>query len=187
MPDADGLGGRLLVAQPHLIDPNFSRTVVLLLQHGDEGALGVVLNRPSEVRMVEALPAWSSFAAAPSLVFSGGPVADDGTAICLARARPGIDPDAFKPLGGDMGTLDVGRDPVLVGPGVDEIRLFAGYAGWGAGQLEMEIETGGWWVLDARPSDVFTSDPARLWQAALGRQRGTLAWFAFYPPDPALN
>jgi putative transcriptional regulator len=70
---------------------------------------------------------------------------------------------------------------------VDEIRLFAGYAGWEAGQLEQELELGGWWILDARAADVFSADPERLWQAVLGRQPGMLAWFAYYPPDPALN
>jgi putative transcriptional regulator len=187
MESPDGLSGRLLVAQPHLLDPNFHRTVVLLLQHSDEGALGVVLNRPSDVDLAEAVPGWADHGANPARVFGGGPVVDEGSAICLARARQGIDGEVFKPLHGELGTIDIGRDPAEVGAHVDEIRLFAGYAGWTAGQLETEIEVGGWWVLDARHADVFTADPEHLWQAVLGRQPGHLAWFAFYPPDPDLN
>jgi putative transcriptional regulator len=181
------LRGRLLVAQPALADPNFDRTVVLVLQHSDDGAIGVVLNRPSEFGVEGALPNWASLAASPAVLFVGGPVVEEGTAICLARAR-GAPPDAFfKPVLDTVGTLDVDRLPAEVGTVIEEVRLYAGYAGWSAGQLESEIAAGGWFVVDARPVDGFTSDPAGLWHAVLGRQRGQMAWFATFPPDVALN
>ena len=184
---ADSLRGRLLVAQPSLMDPNFHRTVVLILQHGEDGAVGVVLNRPSETAMLEALPDWAALAAAPARVFVGGPVVDDGAAICLARVRGEVDEEAWSPVIDGVGTLAVSRAPEDVGAGVEEVRLFAGYAGWGRAQLEGEVEAGGWFVVPARPADAFTTDPAGLWKAVLGRQRGALAWFAGFPPDPGMN
>jgi putative transcriptional regulator len=175
------------VAQPSLRDPNFKRTVVLVLEHGDDGAIGVVLNRPSEFSVEGALPDWAGLAALPSVVFIGGPVVEQGTAICLARARAEAPADLFKPVMEGVGTLDVNQPPEELGAAIEEVRLYAGYAGWTAGQLEDEIEAGGWFVVDARPVDGFTSDPGGLWHAVLGRQSGETAWFATFPPDIAMN
>ena len=183
---AESLKGRLLVSQPTLKDPNFDRTVVLVLEHGEDGAIGLVLNRPSEVGLAETLPQWVSYAAEPPVIFAGGPVVEEGTAICLARARGG-EADGWKLIAGDIGTLDVNRSPQEISVKVDEIRLFAGYSGWARGQLEMEISMGGWFVVNARPVDAFTADPDGLWKAVLGRQRGMLAWMATFPPDIQMN
>jgi len=194
--DAEPLKGRLLVATPNLGDPNFERTVVLVLEHGEEGALGVVLNRPSDLDLAEPLPEWAGAAAHPSVIFIGGPVAPSA-AVCLARvAASGDGPagdgagggaDGWEPILGRVGTMDLDRDPDQVIPRLEEIRVFAGYAGWGPGQLESEIDVGGWFVVDADASDPLSPAPERLWAAVLRRQRGTLALFAAYPPDPSLN
>jgi putative transcriptional regulator len=180
------LRGRLLVSQPNLKDPNFDRSVVFVLEHGDDGAVGLVLNRPTEVELAGTLPLWTGYAASPPVVFAGGPVVEEDTAICLARAGGG-ETDGWKPMADDLGTLDVNRPPAEIGVKVHEIRLFAGYSGWARGQLEMEISMGGWFVVDARPVDAFSADPEGLWKAVLGRQRGMLAWMATFPPDIQMN
>jgi putative transcriptional regulator len=180
------LRGRLLISQPTLKDPNFDRTVVLVLEHNDDGAVGLVLNRPTEIGLAETLPLWAHYAAAPPVVFSGGPVVEEDTAICLARGG-GAETDGWKPIANGLGTLDVNRPPAEIGVKVHEVRLFAGYSGWARGQLEMEISMGGWFVVNARPVDAFTADPDGLWKAVLGRQRGMLAWMATFPPDIQMN
>jgi putative transcriptional regulator len=177
--------GRLLVAVPAMSDPNFSRTVVLLVEHGDEGALGVVLNRPSETSVEEALPGWESIAAAPGMVFVGGPVAPTG-ALALGTVADGDSP-GWTPVLGPVGLLDLSRSPEVPAVEIMQARLFAGHAGWSAGQLETEIAAGGWFVVDGEPDDALAADPAGLWSAVLGRQRGRLAWFARCPPDPRVN
>jgi putative transcriptional regulator len=185
--------GRLLVATPNLGDPNFERTVVLMLDDGDEGALGVVLNRPSELDVAEPLPEWARAAASPPVVFIGGPVAPSA-AVCLARLGPAGATEGWQPLVGldgprsrPVGTLDLDSDPYETIPRLDEIRVFAGYAGWGPGQLDREIAEGGWFVVDADAADPLSPAPEDLWVTVLRRQRGTLALFAAYPPDPSLN
>jgi putative transcriptional regulator len=180
------LKGRLLVANPLLPDPNCDRTVVLLLAHEDEGALGVVLNRPSDTEVDAPLPRWERLAASPSVVFVGGPVAP-GAAICLARVPEGQHADGWIPLVGELGTLDLEQDPDDVVVGVAAIRVFAGYAGWGPGQLEQEIDAGAWFVLPAEPGDPMSDDPEQLWKRVLRRQGGRLALVAALPPDPSLN
>ena len=168
------LKGQLLVATPALLDPNFFRTVVLLLEHTEEGAVGVVLNRPSDFELVATLPDWEERAAAPTVVFVGGPVAE-GTAICLGRVdgQDGIT------------VVDASRDPDDLA--ADEVRFFSGYAGWGSGQLEDEIDEGAWLVVDADPDDALDDEPERLWSRVLERQGGDLALLAHYPDDPSTN
>lgn len=190
MVEEEPLKGKLLVATPNLGDPNFERTVVLVLEHGDEGGLGVVLNRPSELDLAEPLPEWARAGAHPSVVFIGGPVAPSA-AVCLARVTatgPGAaDADGWLPLLGPVGTLDLDRDPDEAIPRLEGIRVFAGYAGWGPDQLESEIAMGGWFVVEADARDPFSPAPEALWSSVLRRQRGTLALFAAYPADPSLN
>ena len=183
--NGESLRGRLLVATPNLSDPNFFRTVVLVIEHGDDGALGVVLNRPSELEVAEPLPAWADVAAQPPVVFVGGPVSP-GSAICLARVRP-ANGDGWEPLVGSVGAVDLNLGPDEMTPRPEEVRVFAGYAGWGPRQLEAEIHSGGWFVVDAEPDDALFPLPDDLWSAVLRRQPGRLALFACYPPDPALN
>jgi putative transcriptional regulator len=182
----DSHAGKLLVATPVVRDPNFERTVVLLLEHGAEGAFGLVLNRPTELDLLDPLPQWYSHAATPCVVFVGGPV-DQERAIALARAERGRDVSGWQSVLGPVGTLDLNRRPDEVGPGLGEIRVFAGYAGWGGDQLEGEIESGAWFICDARPEDVLCQNPSLLWSEVLKRQSGAMALFALYPTDPALN
>jgi putative transcriptional regulator len=183
----ESLTGRLLVATPALRDPNFERTVVLLVAHEEGGALGVVLNRATEVPVAEVLGPWASLADEPAVVFEGGPVQPEA-AICLARARPGVDQLAgFNRVAGAVGTVDLSADPDTLRAALLGVRVFAGYAGWSPGQLEGEIETGSWFVFDALPSDAFAGRPDDLWPMVLRRQGGLLAAVAHYPADPAMN
>lgn len=179
------LRGRLLVAAPPLVDPNFDRTVVLVLEHGDEGALGIVLNRPTATELDDALPEWKPYAARPAVVFVGGPVAPDAV-IALARA-PGAGGDGWVGLLGDLGTIDVGREPGDLAIDVTTMRVFVGYAGWAPGQLEGELAQGAWFVAGARPDDPFASDPSSLWRDVLRRQAGRVRMFAHFPADPSVN
>ncbi|MDQ6910130.1 MAG: YqgE/AlgH family protein [Actinomycetota bacterium] len=180
------LVGRLVVAAPVMQDPNFDRTVVLVLEHGQDGALGIVLNRPTEADVFEALPRWESLAAEPAVIFVGGPVAPTA-AICVARAGAPGETNGWKPLFGGLGTVDLERDPDDLGTAVEKVRVFAGYTGWGPGQLDDEIEEGAWFVLDALPADALSAEPATLWEAVLRRQGGQLALLANFPSDPSLN
>lgn len=180
------LSNRLLVASPVLGDPNFDRTVVLVLEHGGEGAIGVVLNRPTAAEVGGPLAGWDRCASAPAVVFKGGPVSVD-SAVCLARACPDRHPTGWEPLFGPVGMLDLGRDPLLVAPAVQALRVFVGYAGWAEGQLEGEIELGAWFVVDALPEDVFSPNPDTLWESVLRRQGDKLAMYANFPPSLAVN
>lgn len=178
--------GRLLVATPMLDDPNFERVVILVLDHDDEGALGVVLNRASSITVRDTLEAWVDLAADPPVVFGGGPV-EPTAVVALGRAAAGVAPDGWTPILGDVRLVDLDVDPVLAASDLRHIRLFAGYAGWAPGQLEDEIDQGAWFVVDAEPEDVFTTDPDRLWNDVLRRQPDDLALLGTYPPDPSLN
>jgi putative transcriptional regulator len=173
------------VATPPLADPNFDRSVVLLLEHGEDGALGIVLNRPSDTALSTVLPEWHEHATAPGVVFSGGPVAPEAV-IALARGgREGT--DGWVPVLGEVGTVDVGRDPAEFGTPLDALRIFVGYAGWAPGQLEAELEADAWFVIPTESSDPFSPRPEELWREVLRRQRGRVAMFANYPEDPTVN
>ncbi len=181
--------GRLLVATPALEEPTFRRTVVLLLQHAPgDGALGVVVNRPSGTDVVQVLPSWGELVDEPGLVHVGGPVQPEA-AICLGRLRPGAGGPALAVLPAQpvLATVDLDAPPDDVAPLVRGLRVFAGYAGWSAGQLEAEVDEGSWWVLDALPGDPFTPTPGLLWRQVLRRQGGTLALVSTYPDDPTEN
>jgi putative transcriptional regulator len=183
----ESLIGHLLVATPGLRDPNFERTVVLLVAHEDGGALGVVLNRATEVPVAEVLGSWGSLASEPSVVFEGGPVQPEA-AICLARVRSTTgDTRGFSRVEGNLGTVDLSTDPDRMRDDLIEVRVFAGYAGWSPGQLEDEIATGSWLTFKALPSDPFTERPDDLWGMVLRRQGGLVAAVAMYPSDPTLN
>ncbi|MDP9007012.1 MAG: YqgE/AlgH family protein [Actinomycetota bacterium] len=178
--------GCLLVALPSLNDPNFDRTVVLVLAHDpDDGALGVVLNRPSDTAVGDPLPRWAPLAAQPGVVFLGGPV---GATAAIGVARgPGRPGGGWAPVAGHLGTVDLGLDPDELTESVDAVRVFSGYAGWVAGQLESEIDLGAWMVVDGAPDDVLCADPAGLWRMILRRQGGRTAWLANWSPDPRMN
>jgi putative transcriptional regulator len=186
MTGVESLRGKLLLATPGLVDPNFFRSVVLLLEHNEGGALGVVLNRPTDTAVQEALPTWADLAAEPAVVFTGGPVQPD-SAIGLGLASLGDEPDGFAPLLGGVGSVDLAREPDDIRPAPERLRVFAGYSGWGEGQLEGEIVQASWFVVDAEPGDAWTRDPSGLWRAVLRRQRGRVKLFADCPTDPTTN
>lgn len=177
------LEGKLLVALPMLADPNFDRTVILLLSHSEGGAVGVVLNRPSTIGVGEPLAQWEDLAAEPSVVFVGGPVRPE-VAIGLGRGTVDVG-NGWSRLHGEVGTVDLDADARLVP--VEAVRVFAGYAGWSGGQLEDEIGEGAWIILDAHTDDAFTGDPDDLWHTVLRRQPGKLRWLANLPVDVSVN
>ena len=180
------LAGRLLVAAPSLRDPNFDRTVVLVLEHGEEGALGLVLNRPTETDLLATLPRWAPFAAQPTVLFVGGPVAP-AAAIALAAVPAGAkgEGEGWLPLFDGLGSVDLERDPEELAVG--GVRVFAGYSGWGPGQLEAELGTRAWYVVHAVPGDALSERPGDLWSEVLRRQGGSLKLVADFPPDPTMN
>ncbi|MBO0802055.1 MAG: YqgE/AlgH family protein [Nocardiopsaceae bacterium] len=189
---SDPKAGRLLVATPLLGDPNFRRSVVLIVEHEvADGTLGVVLNRPTEVPVGRVLEQWTDLATGPSVVFRGGPVSTD-SALALALI-PGTDePIGWRALQGTpalarLGLLDLDTPPRLLEPAIKELRVYAGYAGWSPGQLQAEIDEGAWLVAAAEPGDVFVAEPERLWRSVLRRQQGEAAFLATYPEDPGLN
>ncbi|MDN4160334.1 YqgE/AlgH family protein [Nocardioides sp. SOB72] len=179
--------GMLLVATPALLDPNFADTVVLLLDVDAGGALGVVVNRPSPVAVSEVLAGWGDVVAEPEVLFSGGPVGPEG-ALAVALLRDADDaPVGFRAVDGRLGLLDLDTPVELVEGTLAGLRIFAGYAGWGADQLEDEVEEGSWYVVPAEPADAFRLDPDGLWRDVMRRQPGELAWHATRPADPDLN
>ncbi len=183
----ESMTGRLLVAAPVLKDPNFDRTVVLLVAHEAGGALGVVLNRATEVPVSEVLGSWGGLARDPAVLFEGGPVQPE-SAICLARLRtPHQRVKGVHPVSGAVSTVDLSVDPERLRDVVTGIRVFAGYSGWSPGQLEEEISGGSWFVLDALPGDAFMERPDDLWPMVLRRQGGIMAAVAHFPPDVLLN
>lgn len=181
------LTGRLLVATPSLEDPNFDRTVVLILQHDEEdGAMGLVLNRPSGLPLDEELRAWGSLATPPGEVFIGGPVQPEA-AIALGWLPPDVEaPSGVQPVLDQVAIVDLRRSPDDL-PQLLAVRVFAGYAGWSAGQLEGEIAQGAWFALDADPLDPATADPDNLWRDVFRRQSDRLRMLATFPDDPSLN
>lgn len=178
--------GRLLVATPALDDPNFDRVVILVLDHDEDGALGVVLNRASTVPVGEALAGWVDLAATPPVVFGGGPV-EPTAIVALGRAVDGALIDGTTTVLERIQLVDLDTDPVMAAGDLERVRVFAGYAGWAPGQLEDEIVQGAWFAVDARAGDVFTDAPDRLWHQVLRRQPDELKLLATFPDDPAMN
>jgi putative transcriptional regulator len=187
-PWTDSLTGRLLVATPALGDGTFARSVILLLDHDEDGALGVVVNRPTPVEVAEVLPAWQQYATTPGVLFQGGPVSLD-SALGLAAVTSGDEdePIGWRRVAGGLALLDLDVPPEVVVTDLSALRIFAGYAGWGAGQLEAELEEGAWYVVLAEPGDAFSADPDGLWRSVLRRQGGPLALVSTYVDNPSLN
>jgi putative transcriptional regulator len=177
------LKGQLLVAGPALIDPNFRRTVVLIGEHGDEGALGVILNRTSGSTVDEALPELTTLVDGADAIHVGGPVQPSAIVVLAEFAEP---ERAGTLVLDDVGFLPAEIDPDALGE-LHRARVFAGYAGWGPGQLDDELEEGSWIVEPAGPDDVFTSTPDELWSDVLRRKGGPFGILAEMPPDPSLN
>jgi putative transcriptional regulator len=174
--------GQLLIAGPALLDPNFWRTVVLVVEHTEEGALGLVLNRPSETVVSDAVPELGEAIGGDDLLFIGGPV-QPAAVVVLARFE---DPsDSVLVAFDDVGVLG-GAETAEVAD-VIEARAFVGHAGWGEGQLDAELERGDWIIEPARRSDVFSDSPRDLWSLVLTRKGGSYALVARMPPDPSWN
>jgi putative transcriptional regulator len=177
------LRGNLLIAAPGLVDPNFWRTVVLVGEHSDEGALGVVLNRTSETPVDEAVPELAELVDGMGDVHVGGPVQPSAVVVLADFADP-PDPDAL--VVESVGFLPAEVDPDTLGP-LRRARVYVGYAGWGPGQLDEELGEGSWIVEPAVADDVFTNEPDDLWSAVLRRKGGHFRVLAAMPPDPSLN
>ena len=177
------LKGQLLIAGPALLDPNFRRTVVLVGEHSEEGALGVVLNRASEATVDEAVPELNVLVDSFAPVHFGGPVQPSAIVVLADFAEP----DRAGTLVVDsVGFLPAETDPDELGE-LRRVRVFAGYAGWGPGQLDDELEEGSWIVEPALPEDVFTDRPDELWAEVLRRKGGPYGVLALMPNDPSLN
>ncbi len=195
-PPPDSLTGHLLVATPRLSDPNFSRRVVLVLDHGAHGALGIVIDRPGGVRVDQLLPQWHEVATPPAELFTGGPVARNALIglVRLAAREAGAEtptaPAGWRVLVDDdrpVGTVDLSSDPADSLGSIEAARLFSGYAGWDAAQLEVEIDEGSWYVVRAEARDPISADPEGLWRRVLRRQGGALALESAFPDDPSCN
>ncbi len=179
----ESLRGKLLIAGPGLLDPNFRRTVVLVGAHDAEGALGVVLNRPTDLAVEEVAPPLAELAGSGARIYVGGPVRPTELVLLAELSEPAA-PDV--PVLGGIGFVTGEVDPGIASS-VRRARVFAGYAGWGAGQLEAELAQASWIVEPALPEDVFDRDPEGLWSAALRRKGGRYVLLSTMPPDPSRN
>jgi putative transcriptional regulator len=180
----DSMRGQLLVAGPALLDPNFWRTVVLIVEHSEEGALGLVLNRPSETSVGEAVPQLVELLDPGQRLFIGGPV-QPSAVIVLAEFE---DPtDAALLAFDDVGVLGTGTPSEELSVGVRTGRAFLGHAGWGPGQLDGELERGDWILEPARLQDAFADEAKELWSEVLTRKGGSYALVARMPADPSMN
>lgn len=180
------LAGKLLVASPTLRSAEFARTVIAMLEHNEDGALGLIINRPGNASLLEVLPPVADIATAPAVVFSGGPV-EPQVAIALGVTAIGASGEGWRPIVGPLVTVDLDYDPDLLAASLLQLRVFAGYAGWSGGQLEGEISEGAWYVVERLPSDTFADFPDRLWEQVLRRQPWPLSVVATCPVDPTMN
>ena len=177
------LGGQLLIAGPKLWDPNFRRSIVLIGHHDEAGAVGVVRNRVTEISVLEAVPPLAALVDPDEPVYIGGPLQPQAAVVVADFERP----DRAEVIAlGSIGFLPEEADPDEIG-GLRRARVFAGHAGWGAGQLERELEEGSWIVEPARADDVFTSDPERLWSDVLRRKGPVYDLLRMMPMDPSAN
>jgi putative transcriptional regulator len=180
----DSVRGQLLVAGPALLDPNFWRTVVLVVEHNEEGALGLVLNRPSETNVGEAVPELAAVVGADDQLFIGGPVQPSAV---IVLAQFGDPTDAALLAFDDVGVLGTGPSPEELTAGISTGRAFLGHAGWGPGQLDGELERGDWILEPARFEDAFSTEARGLWSEVLTRKGGSYALVARMPSDPSMN
>jgi putative transcriptional regulator len=178
----ESLAGKLLISSPSLVDPNFRRTVVLMTHHDDEGAVGLVLSRPSDLRIDEAVPDLGELPYADEVVYLGGPVQPEAVVVLAELTEA---PEESAAIVGHVIYMPPNTDPAELR--ASRVRVFAGYSGWGPGQLEQELEEPAWIVAEAEPTDVFASDPDDLWRRVLHRKGGKFTLIATMPYDPSLN
>jgi putative transcriptional regulator len=184
MPEDESLKGQVLIASPSIFDPNFRQAVVLIAQHDETGAMGIVLNRPSEATVGDLTPALTRLSGLDDTVYVGGPV-DETSLIVLAQFD---EPDAAALMViGDIGFVAVGTDLEDVAGVTRRARAFAGHSGWAPGQLEMEMAGEDWITEPASYDDVFAPRAEELWQAVLQRKGGHYAVMARMPFDPSVN
>ncbi|MDQ1477855.1 MAG: putative transcriptional regulator [Actinomycetota bacterium] len=176
------LQGKLLVSSPSLLDPNFRKTVVLVAHHDHDGAMGLVLSRPSEVAAADAVPLLEGLPGSNDPVFFGGPVQPE--AFMVLAEFDDVE-QAAAPIFGAVGFMPAEAEPEELA--IKRFRLFSGYAGWGAGQLEAELEEPSWIVVPAEPDDAFADDPDELWRTVLQRKGGPFELMIDMPFDPGLN
>jgi putative transcriptional regulator len=180
----DSVRGQLLVAGPSLLDQNFWRTVVLIVEHTDEGALGLVLNRPSETTVAQAVPELDALIDPGEQLFIGGPVQPSAVIVLAEFEDPS---DAALIAFDEIGVLGTGSSLEELVAGVRASRAFVGHAGWGPGQLDGELDRGDWILESARREDVLSAVPRELWFKVLTRKGGSYALVARMPPDPSVN
>jgi putative transcriptional regulator len=179
--------GSLLIASATLVDPNFARCVLLILDSNDDGSLGVILNQPSETPVDEVLAAWRDVVNPHGVFFRGGPV-ELNAALALGSVVSADDPPVgWRQVFGPLGMVDLDSSPDDFLGRISGLRIYAGYAGWGAGQLDDEIAEGSWHVVPARSTDLFSGNPDRLWREILRRQPPPLSMLATLPEDVTLN
>lgn len=180
----ESLRGQLLIASPALLDPNFHRTVVLVVEHGEEGSIGLVLNRPTQTEVADVASFLAELVEEGAPLLAGGPV-ETGAVLVLAELE---DPaEAASVVLGHVGLIGAEEDVARLAGSVHRARVFAGYAGWGAGQLEAELEEEAWILEPAGPEDVFAEEPGELWASVLHRKGGQFRLLARMPPDPSVN
>jgi putative transcriptional regulator len=178
------LRSHLLVAGPTLLDPNFHRSVVLVCEHSEEGALGLIVNRRTPVEIGDAVPELTAVLGGDARLWSGGPVQPSSIVLLADLDAP---PDDALMVLDSIGLVLQGADLAELPLGPRGARAFLGYAGWGPGQLESEVERDDWLIIDAEADDAFAEDPERLWARVLARNGGEYALLATMPPDPSLN
>jgi putative transcriptional regulator len=179
------LRGQLLIASPALFDPNFRRTVVLVTEHGDEGAMGLILNRPSETTVSEGAPPLQSLVEEGARVHLGGPVEPAAVTVLAEFEDPD---DAAAVVLGDIGFVRADAELDELPDATRRARVFAGYCGWSPGQLEAELEGDDSWIVEPpEPGDVFADDSEDLWSDVLRRKGGQFAIVALMPYDPSVN
>lgn len=181
--------GSVLIASTTLSGPTFVRTVIYMIEHDENGSLGVVVNRMSQAAVFNVLPRWTELAASPRAVFIGGPVQTE-SAVCLGVAKTGVDWSAQPKLHqvrGRVCMVDLDADPDDLEPILTGVRIFAGYAGWDAGQLADEVLEGSWLIASGLPSDLLAPATVDVWHEVLKRQEWPLSLLSTYPEDPETN
>ena len=180
----ESLRGKLLVASPVLVDPNFARTVVLITEHSEDGAMGIVLNRPSDTLVADVVPQLSGVAGSEAPVYVGGPVQPN--ALVVLAEFSDLDAAAWI-IVADVGFASAEVELGELASAVRRARVYAGYSGWGAGQLEGEMDVDSWIVEPPLPAELFPDDPETLWSDVLARKGGQYSLIARMPEDPSVN
>ena len=183
---AESFVGKLLVAAPTLLDPNFVRTVVLMCDENEQGKLGIILNRPFQVEVAKYAPEWGPLASPPARVYEGGPMQREA-ALAIGRLRDEAPATGWTRVTDEIGLVNLDESPADFWGDLVGLRVFSGYAGWAAGQLEDEIAEQAWFVLDAAPSDPFDPEPTDLWEQVLRRQGTDPSMFPGEPGGPPPN